>query len=112
MTLLRKAAVPPNASVDLKVFVPGRVTRARVESGCDTSAFLNVHNFEFDRDTTPNAASLLALEIEAAQQNLLHAVVWVAGDFKFLAPGDTTLSICSPSMTKIAPTAMRQHQTI
>ena len=75
----------------------------------------NIHNEDLLQDSVKSVALRLQNDIDKANKDPLENAIWCAGDWNFLAPGDSQMSLASPSRSPSAsdsPTPLRKNQKL
>ena len=112
--MVRRDALRADATVTPSIVIPGRVLKVVVRSRvCGMGTFWNVHNFGLDSDSMHTINSELQKDIREARALPTARSLIVAGDWNFVAPGETQCSLAAPKLKKINADAIvpsRPHQ--
>jgi hypothetical protein len=112
--MVRTSALRPDATVANCVVVAGRVLRVVIKSESGgTGYFWCVHNFGLNVPNMAIISNMMQKDIRDARTQPMTCSLVVAGDWNFLAPGETQSSLGAPKPQKINVDAIvpaRSHQ--
>ena len=95
--LIRRSILKANATIMNDTVVSGRVQRTEICAVDERLVLWNIHNEKMMANITKETAERLRRDVNDASQDPMKRVVWCAGDWNFLAPGDSQMSIASPT---------------
>jgi hypothetical protein len=94
--LVRKEGLKAGHSVRNATIVSGRVQRVEIHADDERLILWNVHNEKLTIPVTKGVTETLTRDIGDTNLDPLKCAVWCAGDWNFLAPGDSQMSIAAP----------------
>ena len=111
---LRKADLKNDCAIQNHNVVKGRVQRTELRADDETLILWNVHNEKLTAIQTNKAARMLRQDVIDTDRDPVRHSVWCAGDWNFLAPGESQMSIASPvsctSAADVGSTCSRYQQ--
>ena len=100
---IKKDDLKAECSVTNDNLIAGRVQRVEVLVDAEHLVLWNIHHEHLAPNRTREVVRVMTQDVEEADGDSLRRAVWSAGDWNFLAPGETQLSIASPVACSSAP---------